>query len=87
MFASSSIVVHLLRGAVGVSALAGAAIFGTQWPLLALALLPVALIALRGCPMCWTLGLIETVAKRVRGQSADESIACADGSCARASRM
>jgi len=86
MFASSSIAEHLLRGAVGVGAFAGAAIYGTQSPFLALALLPVALVALRGCPMCWTMGLIETVANRARGKSGSPPSACVDGSCARASK-
>ena len=82
MFASSSITEHVVRGAVGIGAFAGAALCGAQSPLLALALLPVALVALRGCPMCWTMGLIETIANRVRGQSDGHSRACTDGSCA-----
>jgi hypothetical protein len=42
--------------------------------------LPVALLAFRGCPMCWTLGLVETVIARVQGRPSKAS--CVEGSCA-----
>jgi hypothetical protein len=80
MFASNTLVEHLLRGVVGIGAFALAATLASSHPLLALTLLPVALVALRGCPMCWTMGLIETIAAKVRGTNADG--ACLDGSCA-----
>lgn len=35
-------------------------------PVLAIAAGLFAVIAFRGCPMCWTAGLVETVADRVR---------------------
>jgi hypothetical protein len=65
MFGNRSVVVHLLRGAVG---------FGAVWlsiatmhesPILSFALVTVALVALRGCPVCWTIGLFETIAVRL----------------------
>ncbi|MGA8745031.1 MAG: hypothetical protein WB507_04105 [Solirubrobacterales bacterium] len=60
-FASASVPRHLLRGAVGFGAL-GASLGGI--PVIgpaALLLAPVGLLALRGCPMCWGAGLIETI--------------------------
>lgn len=78
MFASRSVLEHLVRGAVGLGAMIGAVAFASAvWP--ALLLLAVGLIALRGCPMCWTVGLVETVVARARGRAAPD--ACADGSC------
>jgi hypothetical protein len=80
MFASRSVIEHLLRGVAGL-ALFGA---GFAWlpahPLWALPAFVLAMVALRGCPMCWTLGLFETLARwpsRKLGTGA-----CADGACA-----
>ncbi|WP_309058250.1 hypothetical protein [Streptomyces sp.] len=74
-FASATVPRHLARGALGFGALAGAlALLPTLGPL-ALLLVPVGLVALRGCPMCWVMGLAETVsAGRLRRT-------CADGRC------
>jgi len=74
-FASSSLPRHLARGFIGFgSIVAGLALI----PLIgiaALLLVPVGLLALRGCPMCWTMGLIQTIsAGRVRRE-------CVDGRC------
>lgn len=80
MFASKSLGEHLLRGAIGVAALAGAVAYGgLVWPVAVL--LPVALVALRGCPACWTIGLVQTVWAKVKGEPA--AGACVDGTCAR----
>ncbi|OAR23361.1 hypothetical protein A8W25_23675 [Streptomyces sp. ERV7] len=65
----------MARGAIGFGALAGSlALLPVVGPM-SLLLAPVGLIALRGCPMCWTIGLLETVsAGRLRRS-------CADGRC------
>ena len=61
-FGSRSLGVHLVRGIVGgaalVAALRGYDLIG--WP--ALTLVGVTLWAFRGCPICWTIGLAETIA-------------------------
>lgn len=75
-FASPTLTAHLLRGLFGFGPLVVAWL---TWPAIGwLALLPAALgvVALRGCPMCWTVGLVQTVA---RGRYARS---CGDGSCA-----
>lgn len=69
-FGNRTIGLHLLRGVLGVAALyvwfsmAGR----TIWP--SLVLLPAGLYLLKGCPMCWTVGLIETVVMTVRRRNA-----------------
>ncbi|HTN85859.1 MAG TPA: hypothetical protein VL242_19300 [Sorangium sp.] len=68
MFASKSLVEHVARGLLGFGALTASALLAPTSPWAALALLPVALVALRGCPMCWTLGLLQTVMARARGE-------------------
>ncbi|WP_438003494.1 hypothetical protein WME89_32010 [Sorangium sp. So ce321] len=68
MFASQSLVEHVARGLLGLGALMASALLAPTSPWAALALLPVALVALRGCPMCWTLGLIQMVMARARGE-------------------
>lgn len=74
-FASSSLPRHLARGTIGFgAAVAAFALFPWLGPV-ALLLLPVGLVALRGCPMCWTIGLIQTIS-RGRVQRA-----CVDGQC------
>jgi hypothetical protein len=80
MFASKSLTEHLLRGMLGAGALAAALAFAPLgWP--AFVLVPLALIALRGCPMCWTMGLVQTLWAKAQGRSSPG--ACFDGSCAR----
>jgi hypothetical protein len=64
VFKSRTIPRHLIKGVLGVGFLAIALIYGPTlgwWTLLPLAL---AFASFRGCPMCWTIGLIETVLHR-----------------------
>lgn len=71
-FGSRRLSVHLIRGVGGFVAL-GAALATmntTLWP--SLVLLPVSLYLLRGCPMCWTIGLFETLAMRFHQRLAGE---------------
>ena len=64
-FSSSSVTRHLLRGALGALLVAFAlGSFGSH-PVLAVAAGLGAVVAWRGCPMCWTIGLFETVAGRL----------------------
>ncbi|MBT2206725.1 MULTISPECIES: hypothetical protein [Actinomadura] len=62
-FASTSLPRHLLRGAVGFGALIAAfALIPLLGPA-TLLLAPLGLLALRGCPTCWTIGLIQTISR------------------------
>ncbi|MEV4560052.1 hypothetical protein AB0K51_24095 [Kitasatospora sp. NPDC049285] len=74
-FAGSTLPRHLLRGAVGFGSLAAAVLLLPAVGPLSLLLLPLGLFALRGCPMCWTLGLIETLSRGRLDRT------CTDGSC------
>lgn len=68
-FGHKSLTIHLLRGVLGLFAL-GLAAWGYRhmgWP--ALALVTGAIWAFRGCPICRTLGLIETMALKVLRQA------------------
>lgn len=74
-FASGTVPRHLARGAVGFGALAGSLALLPVVGLASLLLAPVGLLVLRGCPMCWVIGLVETVsAGRLRRS-------CANGKC------
>ena len=69
-FGSRSLSVHLLRGAAGLGLL-GLGLWGfvvVGWP--ALLLIPPAGLLLKGCPMCWTQGLFETLAWRAAARAA-----------------
>ncbi|WP_331749312.1 MULTISPECIES: hypothetical protein [unclassified Streptomyces] len=74
-FADDSLPRHLARGAVGFGALIGSlALLPVAGPA-SLLLAPVGLVVLRGCPMCWAIGLVETLsAGRLRRS-------CVDGRC------
>ncbi|MET9691897.1 hypothetical protein ABZY81_26010 [Streptomyces sp. NPDC006514] len=74
-FASSSLPRHLLRGAVGIGSLVGAFALIPLYGPITLALAPLGLVALRGCPMCWAIGLAQTLS---RGRLRRE---CTDGRC------
>ena len=72
-FGNRSLAAHVLRGVLGfgslVLALKGYDIIG--WP--ALLLMGIAVWALKGCPICWTIGLFETLAAKVL-MSADPTV-------------
>lgn len=59
-FASRSVRRHYVRGAVGLVAALGG-VFGAALGVpAAIALLLVTLVAWRGCPTCWAVGLMHT---------------------------
>jgi len=66
VFASASLSGHLVRGAVAFALMAWAFQMHTDHPILALLGGAGALIAFRGCPMCWTVGLFETLVQKLR---------------------
>ena len=68
MFASNTLLEHILRGFVGIAALWYAVTIAATHPLGSLALGVLALLAFRGCPICWAIGLVETASQRWRGQ-------------------
>ncbi len=70
-FASASVARHLLRGTLGMVAIIAAIRVAPESAAASLILAALALLALRGCPSCWMLGLIETISARRRKQ-ADE---------------
>lgn len=74
VIASTSISRHLARGALGFGLLASALALGPRIGPAALTLAIAGLLALRGCPMCWTVGLIETISSRSR-------CGCGKGGC------
>jgi hypothetical protein len=80
MFKSQSLLEHLLRGAIGLGALVSAWFVAANHPWLSLGGVLMGLVALRGCPSCWVLGLLETLAS-----GAPSAGACVDGSCTRQS--
>jgi hypothetical protein len=68
-FASTSIKRHYARGALGLLALVAAVVGAALATPAALGLLILTVVAWRGCPTCWAVGLMQT------------REACADGSC------
>jgi hypothetical protein len=71
MFASNTLIEHVLRGAIGIGALWMAVAITATHPWGSLALGVLVLLAFRGCPICWTIGLFETARQRWRGQTLD----------------
>lgn len=65
-FGSRSITVHLMKGAAAVVLLGWAFTNVAAYPLAAGGALIAAVACMRGCPMCWTVGLVETIAARAR---------------------
>ncbi|MEK9524689.1 hypothetical protein MIU24_35805 [Streptomyces venezuelae] len=74
-FASKSVPRHLARGAIGFGLIIGSiAMVPVAGPATLLAA-PLALIAFRGCPTCWMVGLAQTISRgRLERQ-------CVDGVC------
>ena len=65
--ASKTLAAHLLRGLIAFSALTWALLHQENIPASLLAFV-VAVVAFRGCPMCWSIGLVETLMHWRRGQ-------------------
>jgi hypothetical protein len=61
VLASASPARHLGRGALGFGLLASAFALIPSLGLAALVAAPLGLLALRGCPTCWAIGLLETI--------------------------
>jgi hypothetical protein len=66
MFASKTVAAHLVRGAIAAALLTWAVLHQSSDPAFAVAAVVVAVVAMRGCPLCWTLGLFETIGERIR---------------------
>jgi hypothetical protein len=62
--ASSSVGRHLLRGAIGLLAVLGAILLLGVLGAVSLLLVPVAVVAWRGCPTCWAVGMMGTLSDR-----------------------
>ena len=69
MFASNTLTEHILRGAAGIGALWFAVAIAATHPWSSLAPGGLALLAFRGCPICWMVGLFETARLRCRRQA------------------
>lgn len=64
MLCSTSVGIHLLRGLAALGLIFGAfhlSAYGTAGLIGAAVAAVGAVILLRGCPMCWLLGLFETI--------------------------
>jgi hypothetical protein len=61
VFCSPTVTRHVLRGAAGFLLAIWALSYAPLHPILATGAGVLALVAWRGCPMCWTVGLFETV--------------------------
>ena len=68
-FGNRTVGVHLMRGGLGALALAAAWIAPSLW--LAVPLVGAALWAWKGCPTCWAVGLLQTIANRQNAQRQD----------------
>ena len=66
LFATQTLTGHVIRGAVAFALLYLA--IGQQHfhPVASLLAGLLALVAMRGCPVCWTIGLAETIRQRYR---------------------
>ncbi|MGW0885718.1 hypothetical protein [Streptomyces sp. NPDC002671] len=74
-FASKSVPRHLARGAIGFGLIIGSTGLVPVAGPAALLAAPLALIAFRGCPTCWMIGLAQTIS---RGRLARQ---CVEGVC------
>ncbi|WMX48755.1 hypothetical protein [Streptomyces roseicoloratus] len=74
-FASKSVPRHLARGVIGFGLIIGSiAMVPVAGPAVLLAA-PLSLIAFKGCPTCWMVGLVQTISRgRLERQ-------CVDGVC------
>jgi hypothetical protein len=69
MFGSAFLGAHVMRGAAAAALLVWAIVHQTAHPWLSFGAGVAALAALRGCPICWTVGLVETLSQSRRAPS------------------
>jgi hypothetical protein len=74
-FASKSVTAHLARGVLGFGLIAGSVALIPVIGLFSLLLAPPGVLALRGCPTCWAIGLAQTISRGRLERS------CVDGHC------
>ena len=67
LFASQTLTGHAIRGAVAFALLYLAIGQQDLHPAASLFAGLLALVAMRGCPVCWTIGLAETIRQRFEG--------------------
>ena len=65
MFASKTIAAHLARGVIAAALIMWALLHQSSEPVFAVVAGVVAMVAMRGCPLCWTVGLVETIGERL----------------------
>jgi hypothetical protein len=66
MFASKTIAAHIVRGVIAAALVTWALLHQSSDLTFAVAAGVLAVVAMRGCPLCWTVGLCETIGERVR---------------------
>ena len=66
LFASRNLTAHIVRGAIAAVLIAWALGHQSSDPLFAIAAAGGAMFAMRGCPACWTIGLLETITQKIR---------------------
>ena len=66
LFATQTLSGHLIRGVVAFVLLYAAIGQQHAYPYWSVVAGLLALVAMRGCPACWTIGLVETVLQRQR---------------------
>jgi hypothetical protein len=64
LFATQTLTGHVIRGAVAFALLYLAIEQQHLHPVASLLAGLLALVAMRGCPVCWTIGLVETIRQR-----------------------
>jgi nicotinamide riboside transporter PnuC len=69
MFGSKTILAQMMRGGIAAALMVWALVDQSTQPVFAAAAGAAAVIAMRGCPLCWTLGLIEAIGETIRVQS------------------
>lgn len=80
MFASPTLLAHLARGIAAALCLYLAVMFADRSIIAAVLFSGAAILLLRGCPMCWAVGLIETLgASRAPCSSCAPTAASASG--------
>ncbi len=72
VFGNRSLLLHVAKGLGGFGALGVALATMNSTIVPSLVLLPLSLHLLRGCPICWTMGLFETIVMKIHQRRAQE---------------
>jgi hypothetical protein len=73
LFGSTTLTAHIARGAIAAGLIAWVLFGQSPHPAFTVGALILAVVAMRGCPGCWTIGLFETIGRFIAARARSQT--------------